>query len=332
MDSLLNSFQNTTVLIVGDVMIDCYLRGKVTRISPEAPVPIVSMQQRENRLGGAANVALNVKALGANPILCSVIGNDGKIEMLTEELIKQRISEHIFIEEDSRKTTVKYRVIGNQVQMLRVDDEDTKSISPESERQVVEAIRHIVTHKKVDALIFVDYDKGMLTATLIKTVVELCRQYDIITAVDPKKNNFHHYQDVTLFKPNRKEFQEGVGITDHTSSLHELEEEMRKFAIKQNIDYVMTTLSEEGVAIYKQHSDLFIHQPAYQRAISDVSGAGDTVISVVTLALRQEVPLSIMAQLANLGGGVVCEHAGVVPLTANMLKEEFCKRKGSCNI
>lgn len=331
MDSLLQSFQNTAILIVGDVMIDCYLRGKVSRISPEAPVPILDLQQRENRLGGAANVALNVKSLGATPILCSVVGNDSKKEMLKEEFLKQNLENHYFIEEEDRKTTIKYRVIGNQMQMLRIDEEDTKSISQESENKLIELIRGVILRQKIDALIFVDYDKGVLTPGLISAVTAICQENNILTAVDPKKNNFHHYKDVTLFKPNRKEFQEGVKVYQKMG-IDELRDEIRRFSNMQNIDFVMVTLSEEGVVVYDRKEDLFIHQAVYQRTISDVSGAGDTVISVVTLALTQHLPLPQIARLANLGGGVVCEYAGVIPLTGEMLKNEYYKQNGNYNI
>ncbi|MDL2308625.1 PfkB family carbohydrate kinase [Bacteroidales bacterium OttesenSCG-928-B11] len=332
MDLLLKSFQDTTVLIVGDVMIDCYLRGKVTGISPEAPVPVVRMQQRENRLGGAANVAANIKALGANPILCSVIGNDSKKEILVQELAKQEIQQHLLIEEANRRTTVKYRIISNQIQMLRVDDEDIAPITTQNEYLLFNGIRQIIDRQKVDALIFVDYDKGVLSPSLIGKIVTLCNEHGIITAVDPKKANFHHYEKVTLFKPNRKEFQEGLGLAGGNLTIEELHEQMEKFALRYDIMYMMITLSEEGVAIYNRKNNEFTHQPTYQRSISDVSGAGDTVMSVATLALKAGVPIETIAQLANLGGGVVCEHAGVVPLSSEMLKNEFHKRKENHNI
>lgn len=331
MDSLLKTFQHAKILIIGDVMIDCYLRGKVTRISPEAPVPIMDIKQRENRLGGAANVAVNIRALGANPILYSVIGNDERKKILEEELGKQNIADYLLIEEADRKTTTKYRIIGNQMQMLRLDDEDIRPIAEESENQIIEKIEKLISQKKVDAVILVDYDKGMMTPTLIEKICTICQQHHIIVTVDPKKKNFHNYKGVTLFKPNRKEFQEGLGESHHLS-INELHNAMKAFAIRQNIDSVMTTLSEEGLAIYDRENDLFIHQPTHQHTICDVSGAGDTVISIVTLCLIQKLPLDKIAKLANLGGGVVCEYSGVVPLTAGMLKEEYGKRREGYNI
>jgi D-glycero-beta-D-manno-heptose-7-phosphate kinase len=332
MDSLFKSFENATVLVVGDVMVDCYLNGKVNRISPEAPVPIMNVQNREYRLGGAANVALNLKSLGANPVLCSVIGKDNKGNIVYSLMQKNDLDALGIIPSTDRKTTIKYRVVGNKTQMLRIDDEDDSYLNEKEATQFLTTLNQIIDNQKIDAIILVDYDKGLLSANVIRQIVDLSKKLNIITTVDPKRRNFWNYEGVTLFKPNLQELCDGLRIENSNFSQEEIHQLLKDFAIKQNIDYVMTTLSEKGIAIYDKKEDTFYSQSAFLRNISDVSGAGDTVMSISSLCLIAKLSAKQTARLANLGGGIVCEYAGVVPITHEMLKAEMMKQNGFDNI
>jgi len=332
MDSLFKSFENATVLVVGDVMVDCYLNGKVNRISPEAPVPIMNVQNREYRLGGAANVALNLKSLGANPVLCSVIGKDNKGTIFYSLLQKNDLDTLGIIPSTERKTTIKYRVVGNKTQMLRIDDEVDSYLTEKEASQFLTTLNQIIDNQKIDAIILVDYDKGLLSGKIIRQIIDLSKRMNIITTVDPKKRNFWNYEGVTMFKPNLHELCDGLRIENNNFSQEEIHQLLKNFSIKQNIDYVMTTLSEKGIAIYDKKEDTFYSQPAFLRNISDVSGAGDTVMSISSLCLVAKLSAKKTAQLANLGGGIVCEYSGVVPITLEMLKGEMMKQNGFDNI
>ena len=322
---LFNIFSGKKVLVLGDVMIDAYLQGRVNRISPEAPVPIVDICERYYRLGGAANVALNIQSLSATPILCSVIGNDEKGRLFSGLMSDKQMNTSAMIASDTRKTTIKYRVVGNRLQMLRIDEEDRHPLNETEESDYLSKIRNIIDNQKIDAIIFEDYDKGVLTKNVIRTVVGWAKERGMIVTVDPKKKNFHHYQGVTLFKPNLKELWEGVEVPAKDYSEEEIHKVMKSFASDNAIDMVFTTLSERGVALYDRRNDCFYTQPAYLRKISDVSGAGDTVISVATLCLTAGLSEVQTAQIANLSGGIVCEHSGVVPVPIQQMEAEIEK-------
>lgn len=324
---LFKAFSNKKVLVLGDVMIDAYLQGRVNRISPEAPVPIVDICERYYRLGGAANVALNLQSLSAIPILCSVIGHDEKSSIFRNLMTEKQLDSSALIPSDTRKTTIKYRVIGNRLQMLRIDEEDRHPLNETEQSLYLAKIRDVLDNQMIDAIIFEDYDKGVLTRTVIRTVVEWAKERGIIVSVDPKKRNFNNYQEVTLFKPNLKELWEGAEVSAKDYSEKELQKVMRAFAADNSIDLVFTTLSEKGVALYDSRTDRFFMQPAYLRKISDVSGAGDTVISVATLCLTAGLTPLHTAQIANLSGGIVCEHSGVVPVPVQQMEEEIEKYK-----
>ncbi len=320
-DKLFSQFETKRILVVGDVMIDAYVRGKVNRVSPEAPVPIVSLDKEEDRLGGAANVALNLVALGAKPVICSVVGNDRHAKDLQRLLTESGISGDGLIYSQDRQTTVKTRVIGNNQQLLRIDSEQTDPISSEEEKVLVERIAELLKNE-VDAVIFEDYNKGVLTPTVIEAVIAESKKQNIPTTVDPKKDNFFAYKGVTLFKPNLKELKEGlnklvkfdpVDKTNFENAVSELEEKL-----KNKISFV--TLSEHGVFIrdgQQQH-----YAEAHPRTIADVSGAGDTVIAVATLCLAAGISVEQIAEMANIAGGLVCETSGVVPVDKDQLRSE----------
>ncbi|MEI6021793.1 MAG: PfkB family carbohydrate kinase [Bacteroidota bacterium] len=320
---IFKSFNNLNVLIIGDVMVDSYLWGKVNRISPEAPVPIVTVSKKERRLGGAANVALNIQALGANPILCSVIGVDIEGQAFLDLLKGQKLSQKGILKSRDRITTVKTRIIGNHAQLLRVDDEVEEEIIPTETQQLITLISYILTHDKIDVIIFEDYNKGLITAKLISKVVELAKSKGIPTCVDPKKKNFNAYKGVSLFKPNLKELREGVKLDVNADNIKELQRAVSSYRVKQKIDTVLVTLAEKGVITNSRK--VKEHISAHIRSIADVSGAGDTVISVAALCRAIDCKEVLTAALANLSGGLVCEEIGVVPIDKSRLFEEALK-------
>lgn len=317
--SYFETFEGKRILVLGDVMLDSYIRGKVSRVSPEAPVPIVHLDSREDRLGGAANVALNLLALGAKPVICSVIGDDAQSEMLIALLKESGISAEGVIQSKGRKTTVKTRVIGNHQHLLRVDEEQIDPISASDEEQLISKVGELLT--QADGMIFEDYNKGVLTGNVIRSCSALARQHKVFTAVDPKKENFFEYVEVDLFKPNLKELKEGLGVTfEYKSNKEAFLEAVKELESRLNNKISLITLSEHGV-FFKEGENLKF-SPAHIRNISDVSGAGDTVIAVVTLAMVSGMGIELASKLANLAGGLVCEKIGVVPIDKDQLLAE----------
>ena len=323
-NEIFDGFNNLNCLIIGDVMVDAYIWGNVNRISPEAPVPVFEAKKRENRLGGAANVALNIQALGATPILCGIIGNDVKGKVFNEVLENQDLSAEGIIQSDERLTTCKTRIISSSHHMLRVDEEVLEPISELDSKDLINRVKNIISTKKIDVVIFEDYDKGLLNADNIQAIVHLLNEKNIPSCVDPKKDNFQNYQGTTLFKPNFKEFTSGLKEDIEKGDIKSLMEHAEKFSKSNNIENVMVTLSEHGVMLY--NPKIQSHIPAEIRNISDVSGAGDTVISTAALAFSQGVRGKELVTLSNLAGGLVCEEVGVVPINKERLKTEFLKR------
>jgi rfaE bifunctional protein kinase chain/domain len=317
---IFKSFSNLNILVIGDVMMDAYTWGNVSRISPEAPVPIVSITKKENRLGGAANVALNIQAMGANPVLCSVIGNDSNGMLFLELLKKQKLSAKGILKDNNRITTVKTRIIAGNHQMLRVDEEIETDLNSKTNTALIKQIKTLIVSEKADVIIFEDYDKGAITSELIKEIISFAGQKNIPTVVDPKKKNFLNYSGVTLFKPNLKELKEGLKADFNTNDFAAIEKAAAQFIKKQNINTLLITLSEKGIYTHSAKTKKLI--PAHVRNISDVSGAGDTVVSVAALCLALNLSPELTATLANLAGGLVCEKVGVVPIDKKQLLEE----------
>ena len=300
-------------------MIDSYVRGTVNRISPEAPVPIVSLQKDEDRLGGAANVAINLVSMGATAIICSVIGNDKSGEKMVTLLAENSISSEGLIFSADRQTTVKTRVIGNNQHLLRIDSEQTDDITASEENELVLKVKEIL-NQQVDAIIFEDYNKGVLTERVIQQIIEFANSKNIPTTVDPKNKNFFAYKNVTLFKPNLKELKEGVGMKFSFTDLPNFEKAVEVLEGKLSNTISFVTLSEHGVFIKDKNNKHYI--PAHIRNIADVSGAGDTVISLATLCLTAGLSIKEIAEIANLAGGLVCEKSGVVSIDKDLLIEE----------
>jgi rfaE bifunctional protein kinase chain/domain len=320
MNNIFEKFNSLNVLIIGDVMIDSYIWGKVDRISPEAPVPIVRVTKKEDRLGGAANVALNIQSLGAKPLICAVIGDDFDGENFISLLKKQGLSDQGIIKIKDRPTTVKTRIIAHNQQIVRVDAETEDDLNDSDTISVFERIKHIISGHKIDAIIFEDYDKGLITEKLISQTVELAQSQGIITVVDPKKRNFEAYKGVNLFKPNLKELKEGLKIDLDPKNIQQVEEAVESLKRLLGAKSVMLTLSENGVYISSENGKELIK--AHKRDIADVSGAGDTVIATAALCLAAGLNELKTAEIANLAGGLVCEHVGVVPIDKGRLMRE----------
>ena len=323
-------FSNSNILVIGDVMIDCYITGTVSRISPEAPVPIVNANERSYRLGGAANVALNLKSLGATPILCSVIGSDNKAKVFYDLMEDAELDSVGIVPMFGRKTTIKYRIIGNNAHIVRVDDERDEQLNERQKRQFITTVEQVIEHQPIDAIIFEDYDKGLFSQEMIAEIINFAHQKNIYVAVDPKKRNFNSYEHVNLFKPNLKELAAGLHIEDNVAlSLDDIHKLSKQFANEKDIDKVMITMSAKGIAFYDRKTDKFYHQDAFQRHVSDVSGAGDTVISVATLYLLNGETVESTSLASNLAGGLVCEYVGVVPVSSAQLKNEIVKNQSA---
>lgn len=319
MDSILNKFAGLNVLVVGDVMIDAYYFGKVNRISPEAPVPVVAVDSKENRLGGAANVAMNLVSLGAKPIVCSVIGTEKEGDDLVALFEANGVNTSGIIRSSNRVTTVKTRVIAQQTQMLRIDHEQTTPLSPEDSEALVKEIKELL--KTASVLIFEDYDKGVLTQENIEAITTHAIANGVPVVVDPKKRNFNAYQNAFLFKPNLNELRDGLNKEIDPQDREAFEKAIAGFMQQMNIRNVMITMSERGVMI--TDGKQFDYIPAHFRKIADVSGAGDTVISVAALSVANKWDNRRIAEFSNLAGGLVCEEVGVVPIDKNKLQSEI---------
>lgn len=321
---LFEAFNRKTALVIGDVMLDSYVWGKVDRISPEAPVPVVAVQTQENRLGGAGNVGLNLKSLGARTIMCSVIGKDVNGQELKNSLVDSGMSIDGVVEADDRPTTTKFRIIGNKVQMLRVDKETTEPLSETVFQQLTAKIDNILEQQTVDVIIFQDYDKGVISAGLIDFVISKAAPKNIPVMVDPKKRNFLSYKRVTLMKPNLKEMVEGLNLSVDPNNRESLQQASRVLLEKIDAEIVLNTLSDKGVyVLWNDNGELRdYHLEAHVRSIADVSGAGDTVISVSALCMADGLLPVETAFLSNLAGGLVCEEVGVVPVQKEKLFSE----------
>jgi rfaE bifunctional protein kinase chain/domain len=319
-NQIFERFKDLNVLIVGDVMMDAYIFGKVERISPEAPVPVVNLQKEENRLGGAANVAMNIVSLGAKATICSIIGDDKEGHLVESLFANKHISTDGLFKSAEKPTTVKTRIIGNNHQLLRIDRELTDEPSDEIEDKFIHKIKEIVGNHQV--IIFSDYDKGSLTKKLIHEIIVAANALNIPTIVDPKNRHFLDYKTVTLFKPNLKELAEGLKTSPIKPNKESISDAVSQLHAQLHNRYSMITLSEFGMMIYDHHQQSYIQQPAHLRNIADVSGAGDTVVSVASLCLALHLSAETIIYLSNLAGGLVCEEVGVVPINREKLLSE----------
>ena len=306
--------------VIGDVMLDTYMWGRVERISPEAPVPVVSLDKKEYRIGGAGNVALNCAQLGAQVSVLSVTGNDTESLLLEELLESNNIDTSCMVRSTERITTSKTRVISRNQQMMRLDSEITKELKESEEKELLGRLQNYIAKADPDVIIFEDYNKGVLSEKVIHSAISLCKEAGVITAVDPKRKNFFSYAHVDIFKPNLKEVKEGLNLLFEDPSPHILSTihmELRNI-LEHNISFI--TLSEKGV-FYQQDATAAII-PSHLRNIADVSGAGDTVIAVAALVFAVTGNVHLMAEVANIAGGLVCEEVGTVAVDKEKLLNE----------
>ncbi len=313
------TFSDLNVLIIGDVMVDFYLFGEVNRISPEAPVPVVEISGRESRPGGAANVALNILELGATPILLSVVGRDITGNLLLKLLKDAGVRTKHVLQHKGRVTTLKTRVFDEDKQVVRFDEEDIEDLDVRLEQNIIKEFRKILANEKVDIIIIQDYNKGVLTKHFIKQILLLATKNGIPVSVDPKDRNFFEYQNVDLFKPNLREFSEAIGYRINPKSYESLRSGAEELRRKNRFKNLMITLGSNGIFCFTRDGNSFI-VPAKSIKAADVSGAGDTVISIASLAFVRKFSMREIAQLANKGAAAVCKKVGVTPITLKELK------------
>lgn len=309
-----SGFKNFNVAIIGDMMLDGYFWGDVNRISPEAPVPIVEIDNEFFRFGGAANVALNIAKLGGNAIPFGLLGEDADASIFKDLIRKENMTLDFLIQDSSRPTTTKTRVISSDQQIVRIDRESKERISDKMEQLLFNLL--VANINKIDAIILEDYNKGVLSKTLITKIIELANSENKIITVDPKFENFFNYKNVTVFKPNLKETEDSFGIKIRTNE--DIENIGFKLLDRIKSKYLLLTLGADGMAIFENGKPLKII-PTKARKVLDVSGAGDTVISTLTMSLLAGASISEATYLANYAGGLVCEEAGVVPIEIKKL-------------
>jgi rfaE bifunctional protein kinase chain/domain len=317
---LFDSFSSLKVGVIGDVMLDTYMWGKVERISPEAPVPVVTVEKKEYRIGGAGNVALNCQSLGAHVAVLSVTGVDTEGALLTELFASNHIETSYLIEVTDRPTTSKTRIISRNQQMMRLDAELTDPLQAADEEKLLASVRRFISNEDPHIIILEDYNKGVLTERVIAQVITICREAGVLTAADPKRKNFFAYKGVDIFKPNLKEVKEALNLLVDDFDLPKLtriHSELQKL-LDHSISFI--TLSEKGV-FYQQDGRATII-PSHLRNIADVSGAGDTVIAVASLVYASTKNVHLMAETANIAGGLVCEEVGTASVSRQDLLHE----------
>jgi D-glycero-beta-D-manno-heptose-7-phosphate kinase len=317
---LFQKFSSLKIGVIGDVMLDTYMWGDVERISPEAPVPIVAMKKKEYRIGGAGNVALNLQSLGAKAYVVSVTGDDEDAAKLHELFKDQNINTQYCFASKNRITTNKTRVISRNQHMMRLDAEITKDLDNEDQQRLIELFGKFVEKEKPDVIVLEDYNKGVLTEAVIQIIISICKQSGIITAVDPKRKNFLQYKGVDIFKPNLKEVKEALNFLSVDADLHLLQNIHSELShlLHHHISFI--TLSEKGVFYSQENKSAII--PSHLRNIADVSGAGDTVIAVAALVYAATKNIHLMAEVANIAGGLVCEEVGTVAISKHKLLHE----------
>jgi rfaE bifunctional protein kinase chain/domain len=312
--ALLEDFRGKRIAVVGDLMLDRYFWGSVARISPEAPVPVVEVESESMRLGGAANVANNVKSLGADPILIGVIGNDNTGTLLRDLIAENGFTPVGLIVADNRPTTVKTRVIAHGQHVVRFDRETKSEISSVVQRKILDIVRQNLD--SLDAIIIEDYNKGVVIKGLIKELVDMAEKDKKVVTADPKFDNFFEYRGATVFKPNSKELEAAMGVKlVDNDAVEEAGKTLMKRVKAKNI---LLTRGEKGMTLFEETGTI-THIPARTRKVADVSGAGDTVISTITVALASGATVREATSLANYAGGVVCGEVGIVPIERDAL-------------
>jgi rfaE bifunctional protein kinase chain/domain len=317
---LFESFSTLKVGVIGDVMLDTYMWGRVDRISPEAPVPVVQLEEKEYRIGGAGNVALNCQSLGSQVFILSLTGDDNEGLLLEELFNENLIDTSYLLKSVSRVTTTKTRIISRNQQMIRLDNEVISDLDSNSEELLLQQVRSFIQTHDPDVMIFEDYNKGILTERVIHEVITICKEAGVITAVDPKRKNFFAYHHADIFKPNLGEVKQGLNLLIdevNNSLLSKIHLELKN-VLEHNVSFI--TLSDKGVFYQKDGLAKII--PSHLRNIADVSGAGDTVIAVAALVYTATQNVHLMAEVANIAGGLVCEEVGTVAIDKSRLQRE----------
>ncbi|MBE0643156.1 MAG: D-glycero-beta-D-manno-heptose-7-phosphate kinase [Bacteroidetes bacterium] len=320
---IFSQIQNRFVAVIGDVMLDRYIWGSVTRISPEAPVPVVDVISESNHLGGASNVALNIRSLGAVPVLFGVVGADTNAKELRSIFEHERVITDFLIEDGTRPTTVKTRIIAGSQHVARIDYEERQQVSEDTTRRLIDRLENHLS--SINIIILQDYNKGVIGPDLIHQVIELAQRNGIPVLVDPKYSNFFEYGGVTVFKPNRKETEDALKLrlSDEESFISSA----RALRERLGCEHVLLTLGEKGMLLLK-NDDSIIRIPTKARKVADVSGAGDTVIATLAVAMASGADMTEAAQIANFAGGLVCEEVGIVPVDRDMLYDAALGRLG----
>lgn len=311
---LKKGFSGQKIAVIGDMMLDCYYWGDVKRVSPEAPVPVVEVENEFYRFGGAANVALNIKKLGGTPIPLGVIGYDNEGSIFSSLIAEENITATGLVIDENRPTTSKARVIAHNQHVVRIDKEKKNPVDPEISKKLMDYFIGIVD--ELDGIILQDYNKGVLTSSFIKKIIRLARAKNKLITVDPKFNNFFEYKNVTVFKPNRKEASDVLGY--RIKSDEDISLAGQKLLNKLHAKYVLLTLGEEGIAVFEKEKEER-RMPTKARKVADVSGAGDTVISTLTMALAAGADILEASYLANYAAGIVCGEVGIVPIKLDEL-------------
>ena len=312
-DQISSSFSKQSILVIGDVMLDKFMWGNASRISPEAPVPIISVNKISHSPGGAANVALNLSKLSANVQILGIVGDDNEGAILEDTLLKNGVKTQ-FITDAKISTTTKTRIIAHGQQVVRTDYEDIRDVNSDQIKIIKDIIDKIIS--EIDAIIIQDYNKGLLVKDSIKTILEISSEKNIPVYVDPKKDNFFAYNKIRLFKPNLFEFESAINFKEQDKSFEDFGKDLRK---KINAEILMVTRSEEGVTLFTDKNVQTISTKA--RKVHDVSGAGDTAISAFVLADLCGANIEESAMISNYAAGRVCEEVGVVPISLEMIKD-----------
>lgn len=314
-DHLLTTLRSKTIAVVGDVMIDRYIWGTVNRVSPEAPVPVVEVESESSRLGGAANVANNITALGAKAFLVGVVGNDRSGEEFRSILEKQGTSAEGIVTDASRPTTVKTRVIAHHQHVVRIDSEEKKDVAADVQERIYAVLEQRIG--SLDAIIIEDYNKGVVVRSLIRRIIDLANKHKKIVTIDPKFHNFFEYTDVTVFKPNKKETEEALGTKLRTDE--DVIAAGKNLLTKLNAENILLTRSEKGMSLFEKNGAV-THIPTKARKVADVSGAGDTVIATLTVMMASGANFTESSILANYAGGIVCGEVGIIPIEPAVLR------------
>ncbi len=316
--NILDRFSGKRIAIIGDLMLDAYIWGSVNRFSPEAPVPVVDVEKENIQLGGAANVASNIKSLGGVPIIFGVVGDDEKGKTLLNLLKDSGVLTDGIVVEKSRPTTVKTRVIAHNQHVVRIDNEKRNSITKTTEDEIIKIFESLLP--TIDGVILEDYNKGVLTEKIIDSIISLSNEKGKIISVDPKFTNFFQYKNVTLFKPNTKELQSVFGKP--IGNENETIEMIRELQNKINAKNILLTRGENGMSLF-QNGNHVLHLPTKALQVADVSGAGDTVIATLTIGLTTGAKIEDVAIIANHAAGIVCQEVGAVPIQFSDLKKSF---------